>query len=511
MAKVDLQAQVPTNSWESRFTPDELIRAAHEDPSLWAAQSSTIANYDVNLRNGAIAWQESAQVAMKYIGRGSGFPSATLPTVINNVGSILISIPGGISGRDLAIKIAQAGIGIAMIATAAIPIVGAIVNALGAVALFLIDLVGKKREEVEVIFPPMAQYSEENDTWVVNNQALPALSTLDWTRLFMPRHSAEWRAFGRAEKGIEARGAVGAGGLGYMPGTQRLTSAIQVFWIQRGHAAEVSPDLSVSHNDVGYFYPGASQMVTATMEQIAKPQTQMYNVDTDAILSAWEDHIGGAFELAAGIYERRSWAVRGTPLADQTLAQNRIFAKHMVAPFLIGVDNKLDVLSTYWNPGMGIPQNNTALRFIRHWCSTIRKQQWNNLGRVVGAAYTDPTQGAFRNPQMYQKLNMMRQALLEHPARKDVVLADVIDPEYRAQLFDTTVGDTLAAAPPANQRANPKIDPDTPRDPPPPGVGGGVPFGGGSGSGLGKLALVGGAAVGLALLAKHKGWIGRKR
>jgi hypothetical protein len=507
MAQINLDSQVPNNWWESRFTPDELIRASHEDPSLWAAQSATIANYDVNLRNGAIAWQEAAQLALKNIAPVSGFPSATVPTVVSNVGAILIAIPSGISGQELAIKIAQAGIGIAMIATAAIPIVGAIVNALGAVALFLISLFGKKREEVEVIFPPMAQYSEENDTWVGNNQALPALATLDWTRLFMPRHAGDWRVFGRAEKGIEARPFNLGTGLGMMPGTQRLTSAIQVFWIQRGHAAEVSPELSVQHNDVGSFYPGTTQMVTAVMEQIAKPQTQMYNVNTDQILSAWENHIEGAFELAAGIYERRSWAVKGTPLADQTLSQNRVFAQNMVAPFIRGAGGKLDVLSTNWTPEQGIPKN-TALEFIRPWCATIRRQQWNNLGRVVGAAYTDPTQPAFRNAQLYQKLKMMRQALLEHQARKDVVLADVIDPEYRAQLFDSTVGDTLTAATPVNQRANPKIDPDTPADPPPPGVGGGVPFGGGSGSGLGRLALLGGAAVGLAMLAKRRRWFG---
>src|SRR5690606_7831719 len=98
--------------------------------------------------------------------------------------------------KELAIKLAQIGIGIAMAATAAIPIVGAVVNAIGAIAQFLLSLAGKEREEVALILPPLQDYSEENDTWVVNNQVLPSSATFDWTGLLLPRFKGDWKAHG---------------------------------------------------------------------------------------------------------------------------------------------------------------------------------------------------------------------------------------------------------------------------------------------------------------------------
>lgn len=508
MAQISLTSQVPQLTWESRLITDEVIKAAHGDPSLWHFQSDAIANYDVNLRNGAIAWQESAQVALAWVGPVSGFPSAIVPTIVDNVGNIVLDF-GGATGRIdpkmVAIRVAQVGVGVAMAATAAIPIVGAIVNAIGAVAQFLLTLATQSRETAAVILPSQEAYSEETDEWVVNRQLLPACATYDWTGLLLPRFRGEWKAYGRAEKGIVARGVVGGGGLGFMPGTQRISSMIQVFWIRRGHHAEVSPELSVQHNDVGSFYPGAAQLMTALHEQCAKVQTQLYNIDTPRIISAWEEYVGAAFELAAGIYNREKWAVAGTPLADQTHAQNRVFAQHIVAPLMVGIGDQIDLLTTYWTPNMGVPDA-TILRFIRRWCQQVQRRQWNNLGRIVGAAYTMPEQAAFRDPQMRNKLNMMRQVLLEHRARYDVQLADVIDPEYRAALFDRTVGETLVApSGPGSRDAT--IDPDTPKDPPPPGVGGGVPFGGGgTGIGVGWPLLLAGGALGL-WVAKRKRWI----
>jgi hypothetical protein len=502
MAQISLATQVPEVFWESRLVTNELLKAAHEDPSLWPAQATRIANYDVNLRNGALAWQESAQIAMRYVGPVSGFPTSVLPVVVGNVGEMLLEIPN--DTRMLAIKMAQIGVGVAMAATAAIPIVGAVVNAIGAVAQYFLALAAKPRDEVAVILPPLAEYTEETDQWVVNNQVLPVLSTFDWTGLFLPRHRGEWKAYGREGKGIEAHGVVGGNGLGFMPGTQRVSSVIQVFWLRRGHLAEASPELAASHNDVGSFYPGAAQITTAMQEQVAKVQTQMYNVNTTRIESAWEEYVGAAFELAKGIYERKPWAVQGTPLAQQTLAQNRVFAQHMVAPLIIGPSGDIDVLATGWTPEQGVPEG-TVLRIIKRWCKRVRTRQWNNLGRITGAAYTLPTQAAFDNQQMMAKLMMMRQALLEHPARRSVVMDDVIDPAFKADLFDTTIGDTLAAGPSKPQVA---IDPDVPKDPPPPDVGGGVPFGQPPGEGgLGKVLLAGGAALALGYIARKRKWI----
>lgn len=503
MAQVDLDAEVPGNFWESRLITDELMRAAQVDPSLWPDVSQRIANFDVNLRNGAIAWQESAQIALKHVGKSSGFPTGALSVVVENVGTILTDIPR--DAQALGIKMAQVGVGIAMGVLAPIPIVGQIAAAVGAIAQMLLSLAAQPVEAAQIVLPPLQDYSDEVDEWVVNNQILPASSTLDWTGLFMPRFAGPWKAHGR-QHGVAMMGATGGAGAGFWPGTQRLSSAIQTYWGVGGHFAEVSPELATRSRDTGSFYPGASQLMTALAEQCAKPQTQMYNLDTVKVLDAWETYFRYAIELAGAIYKREAWAVRGTPLADQTLAQNQAMAQAMMSPLLVGVQNQIGGMGTAtWTPDS--TSHKTVLDvFIRPWCEKVRRRQWNNLGRLVGAAYTTEEQGAFRDHELLVRLRTMRALLLSHPARHDIISADVIDPAFRSALFDVTVGQTLTAAAPAGKPSRP-IEPGLGRDPNVPPPGGGVPFGRPGSGGKAGLVLFLGALLGLGYVARRKRWI----
>jgi hypothetical protein len=400
---------------------------------------------------------------------------------------------------------AQVGVGIAMGVLAPIPIVGQIAVAIGAVAQVLMSLFSQPREVVVEILPPLQDYKDEVDQWVVNNQVLPATTTLDWTGLLKPRFQGPWAVHGREGANAAMHGAVGSAGLGFMPGTQRMTSIIQTYWADRGRLNVVSPELSSRATDVGSFYPGASQIMTALQEQCAKPQPQMYNVDTIAIEDAWDTYIRYAFELAEGIYKREKWAVQGTPLANQTREQNQRTAQAMMSRLLVGVGKQIGAIGAWtWRPED--PRDNSVFEvFIKPWCRKVRKRQENNLGRIPGAAYTSEEQGAFRDHELLVKLRTMRAILLQHPARNEVVLEDVIDPEFRSALFDATVGQRLAAGPPVAVKGG-RIDPATPKDPPPPGVGGGVPFGRPDSGRIGWLVLLAAAGIG-AYAARRKRWI----
>lgn len=499
--QVDLDAEVPFNFWESRLMTDELMRAAAVDPSLWPEASAKIAKYDVNLRNGALAWQESAQLALKTIGPVQGFPSGALAVVVGNVGDVLTSVPD--DPKQLGIQMAQIGVGVAMAVLAPIPIVGQVAAAVGAIAQFLLHLAAQEPKTAEIILPPLQDYSEEVDEWVVNNQVLPATGTLDWTGLFLPRYKGEWKAHDR-EAGFASYGAVSGGGAGFMPGTQRLSSKIQTYWLPVSERmVEASPEISASVRDTGSFYPGASQLMTALQEQVALPQSQLYAVDTNAILSAWEEYTGAALELASGIYKREDWAVKGTQLAKDSLAQNQALAQQMISPLLVGVGGEIGGFgTTQYKPWDYSP---TVLeRYIRPWCEKIRRRQWNNLGRIVGAAYTNEQQGAFRDPELLVRLRTMRAILLQHPARWDVDFESMIDPGFRSDLFDATIGQRLTAGVPAPKVAKP-IDPDTKPDPPPPGAGGGVPFGKYIPPGKGPWVLLAGGLA-LAYWGRRKRW-----
>ena len=499
MKRIDLGSQVQFNFWESRLITDELIRAAAEDPALWQGQADKIANFDVNLRNGALAWQEGAQLMLKEVANTSGVPANLANSIMAGVTELYRGRPTSV--KELGINLANAGIGIVTNALAAVPIVGQVAGAIGALASMLISLAQDSPQQAAEFLPPLQDYSDEVDEWVVNNQVLPASGTLDWTGLFLPRYKGTWRAYPR-EHGWAMRASAGGGGVGFMPGTERINGIIQTYFVYKS----VRKGFQLSQaRDQGSFYPGAAQMLTALIEQSERPQTQLYNVDTHRIEKEWREHMEGAVDLAKAIWNRNKAVLSEGKMGELTEEQARSIVQAMMSPLSVGAGDQIGGAGTYsWKPWQqGRDVFNT---FIKPWCELVRQRQMHHVGTIVGTAYTSEDQAAFQgDQQLLLKLRINRGLLLDSPWKRKVVLADMIDPAYKQQMFDATIGSTFTAQlPPPSQPLDPNVPPDSAPQPP----GGGPPFGGVTQEGGAGRFLVGAALLaGLGYLARKKGLI----
>ena len=502
---VNLGAQVPANFWESRLLTSELLAAAAQDPALWPGQANKIAKFDVNLRNGALAWQESAQLAIKEIASSSGLPFKLTDSIAQNITDLFTGTPSDM--HDLGVQLANVGIGIVTNALSAIPIVGQIAGAIGGIASMLISLAKDTPKEAAEYLPPLQDYKEEIDEAVVNAQVIPSLGTLDWTGLFLPRYKGLWAAYPR-EHGWAIRGSSAGDGVGMMPGTQHLSGILQTYFLYKS----VRKGFQLAEaRDQGTFYPGATQILTAVLEQVGKPQTQMYNVDTDLVRRRWRDYLLAAIEWASDAYKGNKAALEGSKLGELTTEQRQAVIGAMMSRLGVSsVGDQIGGVGTYsWSPWA--QGNNVFDTFIAPWCDRMRQRQEHYLGTIIGTAYTAEDQAAFRgDPTLLVKLRMNRALLLKSPARGGVRIANMIDPAYREQVFESTVGSTLVAQTPAG--GFPPLDANAPPDVPPQPPRGGVPFGDllspqSSKVTLGTFVAASLVVAGGAWFARKKGWI----
>lgn len=508
---VDLGEQIPGNFWESRLVTDELLEAASQDPQLWPDAAKRIAHFDVNLRNGGLAWQESAQLAIKQIGGASGIPAELAGTLAADVVNLFTGTPGSI--KELSTGLAHAGIGLVTTALSAIPIVGPIAGAIGALSSFLINLATYEPPVAAEVLPPLQDYKDEVDEAVVNTQVLPTLGTLDWTGLFLPRYEGEWGAHAR-EHGWAMRPRSGGSGVGMVPGTQRMSGILQTYFVAKSRMEQEAWGTNLADaRDQGSFYPGATQILTAVLEQVAKAQTQLYNVDTHEIEKRWRDYILGAIAWASDAWKGNKAALAGTKLSELSELQRRTVIGAMMSRLTVSTVGDCDGgaciggVGTYtWEPSN--QGTNVFDAFIKPWCDRIRQRQEHYLGTIIGTAYTDPSQAAFAgDQQLALKLTINRGLLLKSQYRSEVRVNNMIDRDYADEIFASTVGQRFTSRLPVEGAT---LDPDAPPDAPPEPPGGGVPFGewleSPRASGVGAL-MVGAAALGGAyLLGRKKGW-----
>lgn len=144
---------------------------------------------------------------------------------------------------------------------------------------------------------------------------------------------------------------------------------------------------------------------------------------------------------------------KGTGLDKLNEEQRRIIVQQLVAPLhvsmLDGEPRRGILAANAWTPKM--PPDDIVEAFVDPWCDRLEQRQSFYL-ETLTVVYADPSSAAFQHsPKLRDKLKQMRALLLEHPARHQVDLRDVIDPSYRAKLFDATVGDQ-PRRPPARRR-----------------------------------------------------------
>lgn len=459
------------DAWTSRVISPALLDAARGDRSLWADMGPRISGFDSNAMVGARAWAAAERVALFHQGTGAlGLPGGTLSTIGKALGPLALQPPQDLD--QLVDTLTTAAIGIAVEALAAVPVVGPIAKAIGSMALMLRGLAGKKQEEVRDFLPPPQTYKRDAEEYVMNTQLLPALSTPDWTRLFTPRT-------GTTPKIIELEGgwllgSDGVGhGLGFIPGTQQIASQTQVFWHKK--SARAGSSLAV-HQDVGDFYPGPAQLMTAVDQRVQRPGAEMWSVAPSEVLAAWKEYLTATLTFAYEMWQGRG--IKGTGIDKLNTEQRRIIVRQLVAPLHVSLLNgeylRGALSANSWAPKN--PPTNIVDAFVEPWCKQLEERQEHYLG-TIAVAYADPKSAAFeRRPALKTKLLDMRKLLLESPARYDVDQRDVIDANYRAKLFAATTGGQFKA-PTTADGTPPSVSGDTAFEPQPPTPPrGGAPF-----------------------------------
>lgn len=481
--------------WVSRVISPALLDAARGDRSLWADMGPRIAGFDSNALVGARAWAAAERVAMLHQGTGAlGLPADTVTSVAKALGPLVLQPPADV---DVLIQaLGTTAIAIAVEAIAAIPVVGPIARAIGSMALMLRGLASKPQQQAKEYLPPPQAYSRSAEEYVMNTQLLPALTTSDWTGLFLPRVGDDPELV-ELDSGWMLGSTDGGAGLGFIPGTQQINGPTQAFWYKKSSRAGGSQAI---HQDIGDFYPGPAQLMTAIGQQVQRPGPELWSVAPARVRRAWRDHVDAILSFAYELYFGRG--TKGTGLDKLNEEQRRLVVQQLVAPLhvsmLDGEPRRGILAANAWTPKR--PPDDIVEAFVDPWCDRLERRQGFYL-ETIAVAYADPSSAAFEHsPKLRDKLEHMRARLLEHPARHQVDLRDVIDPAYRAKLFDATVGDQLKA-PTGTAKVPPRLQEDEPEPEPPEPPQGGAPFepGGGTSSsggagglvlGLGALGLV---------------------
>lgn len=481
--------------WVSRVISPALLDAARGDRSLWADMGPRIAGFDSNALVGARAWAAAERVAMLHQGTGElGLPAEAVASVAKALGPLVLRPPESIDVLIEALK--TTAIAIAVEAIAAIPVVGPIARAIGSMAMMLRGLASKPQEHAKDYLPPPHAYSRNAEEYVMNTQLLPTLTTSDWTGLFLPRVGNHPQLV-ELESGWMLGATDSGAGLGFIPGTQQINSATQAFWHKKSSRAGGS---QATHQDIGDFYPGPAQLMTAIDQQVQRPGPELWSVSPAKIRRAWRDHLDATMSFAYDLYFGRG--IKGTGLDKLNEEQRRLIVQQLVAPLhvsMVGGELRRGMLAANaWTPKR--PPDDIGEAFVDPWCDRLEKRQSFYL-ETIAVAYADPGSAAFEHsPKLRDKLEHMRALLLESPARHHVDQRDVIDPDYRAALFDSTVGDQLKA-PTGKPKVPPRLQDDAPEPEPPKPPQGGAPFdptiAGSSGSGGGGGLVLGLGTIGL--------------
>lgn len=508
--------------WKPTIFSPTMLTQASSDAALWASSTSEFIDFNLGALNQAKAWGNTQRIAFWHQATGElGLPSEMGATLIDAMAPMVLQPPDSV--EELAVDLARTTIGVMTNALAAVPVVGPIASMIGAVVNIIIDLRTRPPEEIQQFFAPITNYNPEAEELVMNN-TLPVLGSKDWTPLFLPRVGNDLR--------VERRDAGQCPAwvmfsdertqhAGFIPGSQQIAGPIQAHVVSKsqGRHGRFCSDF-VSHRDVGDFYPGPAQLLTAVSEQVQAPSAALWSVRPDVILDEWREHFRRVMLTAADWWaggERLPEGLRGLS-ADR----RRAVIQALVAPYFVYESDSGQLLrgvfTANWEPGREVSMRSIVDALVGPWCGAIAQRQDHYLGTTI-VAYADPSSPAFENNHLRNRMEHMRRLLLESPARKSVIQDDVIDPGYRKAIFDSTVGSTFASEPVDQSPISIDRSSDTPAEPVPPS--GGVPFGDDDTQGVtvadgdparpGKIlaVLLAGAGAGLAIRDLRKRKLGR--
>ncbi len=447
---------------------EDVIEAATGNAALWKDVGAALAgNYIGVSGDVAAAWAELSQVMVGRTAPVVGIDASVYATVIENIGSFAVVGAGVEDHRTLVENLINTTVGIAVNALGAIPIVGAVVKALDSLVRMLISAFSNKDVPPPEIWMPFQQYHQASDEFFVK-MALGKMSTFDWDSLYKPMFEGEWMAerreappldeypgFGKEgsqiyNTGWSFRPSQGTGGSGFIPGSQRCTSSINVWFTektwrdQRGYGQLWSMPVNYAASaDTGDFYPGLSQMLTSVDQQCQKAQTQMWNVNVERVRTWWYEYVRSGIKFAEEIF---GGTYREAGLNKLTVEQREVIARAFVGQLLMSQGVKAGPFAGLgWVPGVLSSKTPTIFeRIVMPWADRMKKRQLHNIG-TMAVATASPKGAAFLNVKgesnsLGDHLVWMQMALLENKQRWNVNLDNVVDGKFRQALLDSRGG-----------------------------------------------------------------------
>ena len=535
------------NVWQSSQAPHQTYVDGLVDPSVWPAVlqvDSTMQNvlHAQGIKDLHAVTQHMVRVISTTVeiaggsqtGLSTGFTSQ-LSSALDSVmtpQSIGSSVAAGLveatltdsssAGEKVASAMFAAGMS-ALSATGPVGMAAAAIVGLAYAIYRAFDTAKENRDKVKAervrlafeSFPPLQQPGGDTDEWYVKQRILPVLETGNWTDLFSPRFDPrnEWvgaprhggygfapglRQNTKDEFGFDRGVFETSGGVGFLPGFNRITSVLQVSidpfgsavqnWIKSGGRFPIHHTMV---QDVGSFYVNAGRMCSiawswATAER-ASPHLYKIHVGTpdgpgEHLHYLWRSYMGGGIEylresakqwahsddlgLKAGGRMKSadnpeyvlgsaigcgvaSWACsRASGGTTNHPKFYRLGPPGGYSPGNYGISQGLakgcviEPMTPLYTP---IEDGEPCLvsLYESHLAETlkeVRARQLHFLRNSLVCAYVSEKWDAFRDPALLDLLRRMRTKLLTHRDRHAVQLRDVAPGElhngkdWRAQL-----------------------------------------------------------------------------
>ena len=188
-------------------------------------------------------------------------------------------------------------------AIGAIPVVGWILGIIVKVAELVSNIIktvqetnatDAKNKLITQYAIPLAQFSKDADE-ALTRICMDHISAGDMNYLFSPRYIYEdfddfnvIREKNNSPDNILTRAfnitSNKAGGIGFIPGTLEINSAIRLLTKPPGTGG-------AGISDVGDFYPTVRNLCISLFQQIQKPSTALFSITPDSLATAWETNI----------------------------------------------------------------------------------------------------------------------------------------------------------------------------------------------------------------------------
>lgn len=351
-------------------------------------------------------------------------------------------------------------------AAAIISFGAAIVNAFRRRAVKREQAEEERRKEAYKYFPPLQEPRSEVDTWSVNNMLLPILQTGDWTSIFLPRFSSSrWVVAPRkggyaiAPGELIDEGSVfsPSGGIGYLPGQNRVTSVLQVSldpqdpriagWGRGGDF----PLRDWMVRDVGDFLVNTTRLAAIAWSWVAerKNSPHLYKVDVAKLHEGWKRYSEGgvntllersssgrnvhdlftsAIGCAVGVWRcnYRDGRYRGFT-SGGTYGKKAL--RRTPGIFHPNRDPEHGCLMDPYTALISDGERGCLINLYEHQTKKVllqlRERQSYFLKHSLCCAYVRRSWAAFNDPHLAEQLDQMRSVLLDHPDREHIDLRDV--------------------------------------------------------------------------------------